>query len=186
MAQTVTYLSSQTSQMHTHTQKWTNWKECVCRGLFHPDKGAPTTVNEEHWTPLHCIALALYRLADRGHEVTSSTPEADGIALLYSNPQRVEGVGGVGGVSFLCPFFFYSARLSFLSTPDSSEVAHSANFTPSSILFNQHSLHSSLIPIHFAFFPRLAVPSPSSQSPLDPLKTLHNQRQRVMWRELDR
>lgn len=71
-----------------------------------------------HRTPLHLIALALYRLADHKHEVISSAPEADGIALLYSNsPGRGGGAVGVPPLYHFFLLILLSIHFCRLQTP---------------------------------------------------------------------
>lgn len=127
-----------------------------------------------------------------------SIPEADGIAPLYSNLLRGEKMGlgdemGMGGCIPLCAllffFFFFTLLFSFVSTPDWSEtpLAQQRSCIP-------HLIQSTFILwlSHFnPFFFTLSLPLVSSlvsllSSPLDPPGTLHIQRQRVMWPELDR
>lgn len=104
-------------------------------------------------TPLYHIALALYRLADHEHEVIGSTPEADGIALLYSNPQ------GRGRCVLSMPFLLYSPFISVHSRLFRNLLLSKCAALP--ISFNQH-----LSP---AFsFPSISLPV-SSTSPSPPI-----------------
>lgn len=114
-----------------------------------------------HRTPPHATTLALYRLADHEHEVIS-TPEADGIALLYSNSP------GRGGRVPLCALFFLKwILLSFhfcpLQTPQKPLAQQSRCIS--------HLIQSTFIPwlSHFNPFFLLSLsllpaPSPSPHS----------------------
>lgn len=130
----------------------------MCRRPLSRDKGCTATVNDGHRRPPCSTALALYRLDGHEHEVISPTPEADGIALLYSNPQ------GRGGV---CPLYGLFMLLSFQPTPDSSGTSCSAHpqllrsysisvhplaFSPQSILLSVSSASAPLSPSHHSLW----------------------------------
>lgn len=164
------HLSQFTGLGHNHNRNTHTWTQAhaerrVWTSPFYRDKGDRTTVNEgnRHSAPLRLVALTLYRLADHEHEVISSTPEADGIALLYSNSQ------GRGGCVPLCPFFFF-ALFSFLSTPDSSQTSCSAkSLHPPSYPINIYPQALSLQSIFFSFYsPSLHLLHRLSLPPLTP------------------
>lgn len=163
MAHRVTYLSLQawynhTTQTNTHIYEWTHWKSCVCtEGHFTQIRANDNCEWEtQNSTPLYHIALALYRLADHEHEVIGSTPEADGIALLYSNPQ------GRGRCVLSMPLLLYSPFISVHSRLFRNLLLSKCAALP--ISFNQH-----LSP---AFsFPSISLPV-SSTSPSPPPHSL--------------
>lgn len=132
-----------------------------------------------HRTPLHFSALALYRLADRKHDVISSTPEADGIALLYSNSQ---GRGGCAPPP-LCTLFKTILLFSFLSTPNLKTSCSAQSLHPPSYPITIHPLALSLQSI-----PTPSVSSTSSVSlPSPPFGYApHSKTESHVTRELDR
>ena len=148
----------------------------VCKVNFEYKSEKITEWGTQNSTPVRRITLDPYRLASHKHEVIRSTPEADGIAPLYSDSQWKAGCVPSGPF-----FFFHICPLQTVQKPLAQQICCivqliQPTFIP---LFYHFSPFFA-----FSFFATSSVSLPSF--PMDLLGTLHIQRQRVMWLELDR
>lgn len=144
------------------------WKPWVWSQFYIDKSDKITEWGTQASTPLQRITLDLYWLADHKHEVIRSTPEADGIAPLYSNSQKR------GRVCPLCALFIQLLfHICPLQTPQKALAQQ--------ICCISQIIQSTFIPllspfVHFCFvvFSASSVSLPSF--PVHLLGTLHIQR----------